>query len=142
MTTIKTIYERAYLIDTCSLISFYDRGDQNHNLTRDFLSSLQSEKIPIIINNLIVAETYRRLLYDLNRSIAISFIEELTPFFKSVEIEQNDILSAMKIIKKLDDQEITLTDAVSMAIMKKYHILKAFSYDFHFTLLGFIIEPP
>lgn len=141
MTTIQTIYERAYLIDTGSLITYYDKKDKRNFQIVSFINKKISENVPIIITQLIIGETYRRLLYDIGRDSAIAFMDGLVSLFTYKVIDLNDIQTAMSIIKKYDDQKLTLTDATSFALMKRMKIYKAIALDHHFSILGFSIEP-
>jgi len=47
----------------------------------------------------------------------------------------------MQILSKYSDQDFSYTDAVSFAIMKRQKIIKAFSFDKHFVIAGFINLP-
>lgn len=141
MTSINTIYERAYLVDTGSLIAFYNRKDQRNIQVTHFLFNTIEKHIPIVITQMIIAETYRRLLYDINQDTALLFMNDLVSKFICNNIEQKDIENALQIITKYNDHELTLTDAVSLAVMKRLKIYKAIAFDYHFTLLGFYIEP-
>jgi hypothetical protein len=48
---------------------------------------------------------------------------------------------AEKILRKYDDQDFSLTDALSFAVMDEYGIKKAFSFGRHFLIAGFTIIP-
>jgi predicted nucleic acid-binding protein len=46
-------------------------------------------------------------------------------------------MQAEKILRRYADQEFSLTDAASFALMQEQGIKKAFAFDRHFTIAGF-----
>jgi predicted nucleic acid-binding protein len=45
-------------------------------------------------------------------------------------------------LQRLNDQTISYCDAISFAVMKRLGIGKAFAFDWHFRLIGFVTIPP
>ncbi len=52
-----------------------------------------------------------------------------------------DELAALDYFQKYADQSVSFTDCVSFVLMEKYRIPTAFSFDRHFTIAGFDVEP-
>lgn len=54
---------------------------------------------------------------------------------KIININYEDRLEALGILKKYSDQNLSFTDATSFAVIKRLDIKKVFSLDKHFKLL-------
>lgn len=93
----------------------------------------------LVTTNLVVAETHAYLLKAGGRGFALEFLSLLhsstrvNVIFSTLEIEN----SASSIIRKYQDQEFSLCDAVSFAVMKELGIRDAFAFDAHFETAGF-----
>ena len=48
---------------------------------------------------------------------------------------------AEKLLRRYADQDFSLTDAVSFAVMQQRGITKAFTFDGHFATAGFVAMP-
>jgi len=138
-----TFFERALMLDSGPLISLYSPRDQRANSVRQLLSSFALEKYPVCITYLTIAEIHRRLLFDISRSRAMDFLEHsLDGSLNILNLNPTDTLYSKDILYRFNDQDISFTDASSMAIMQRLGIIKVLSYDFHFSLLGFDLINP
>jgi predicted nucleic acid-binding protein len=141
----ETIYERAVLFDTGALVAITDSRDQYHDRAVACLGELRQLAYPWYITTLTIAETHRRLLYrsHLGMLSALDFLESI--YEGSVNIARSteaDARQAMEYIKRFDDQDLTFTDAINMAVTKRLGLRRVFAFDWHFTLLGFLVIPP
>jgi predicted nucleic acid-binding protein len=50
-------------------------------------------------------------------------------------------LGALERFEKYADQNVSFTDCVSFVLMQKHGIRTAFSFDRHFAMAGFDVEP-
>lgn len=141
----RSIYERAVLFDTCALEAIADPRDQYHKAAAQCLAELRRLAYPFYVTTLTIAETHRRLLYEphLGNLPALRFLESIydgsTNIVRPLE---EDELRAIEYIKRFEDQKLTFTDTISMAVMNRLGLRKIFSFDWHFTLLGFQVIPP
>lgn len=55
--------------------------------------------------------------------------------------DQGDEESALNIFKKHADQGVSFTDCTSVVLMKRQNTKCAFSFDRHFLIAGFEVEP-
>jgi predicted nucleic acid-binding protein len=55
--------------------------------------------------------------------------------------DENDELAALELFQKYADQRVSYTDCVSFVLMERQNIKCAFSFDRHFTIPGFDVEP-
>jgi len=130
------------MIDTGPLISLYDKKDSRRKKVKKAIQDMQKAGYPFFITMLTIAETQRRILFDINYVTALDFLDVITDgSINLIRYDKNDFTSAIDIIKRYTDQKITLTDAVNMAIMKRLGIIKVLSYDRHFSILNFTLVP-
>ena len=130
------------LLDTGPLISLYDAKDNRGERINAIMQQMQRLKYPVCITLLTIAETQRRILYDIGYKRALEFLKAINDGSVHIlEIEKKDIIDAIDVIERYSDQKISCTDAVSMAVMKRIGIQKVLSYDWHFGLLNFSVLP-
>jgi predicted nucleic acid-binding protein len=140
-----TIYERAVLLDTSALEAIVDKQDAHNKEATQCLFRLRDLSYPLYITNLTIAETHRRLLYkpQFDNRLSFSFLENIYDgSVNIIRVAEADEVRAISYIERFKDQKLTVTDAVSMAVMIRLGLRKIFSFDWHFTLLGFEIIPP
>lgn len=138
----KTIYERAVFIDTSALVAIYDYSEKLHQSARHHLLELHRQKLPLYITNALIIESYARILYNCNYERAIQFLTDI--YDGSVMIEratEEDERSARQYLKQYENQKISYVDAISFVVMKRLGIYRVFTYDWHFSLIGFSPEP-
>jgi len=54
---------------------------------------------------------------------------------------RNDEFVALELFEKYADQSVSYTDCVSFALIERENIKRAFSFDRHFRIAGFEVEP-
>ena len=58
-----------------------------------------------------------------------------------IHVEREDFRVATAFAKKYSDLRISMTDALSFALMKRQKVQRAFTFDKHFEFAGFEIWP-
>ncbi|MBI4558067.1 MAG: type II toxin-antitoxin system VapC family toxin [Candidatus Hydrogenedentes bacterium] len=121
-------------VDTSALIAFVDRSDSFHQLFR----RLFSEAPELVTTTLVVAEGHGWFLkrYDRTRALQfVSLIEDLKPL-RLVAVGTDEFAGGVRMLRKFSDQNLTLTDAVGLHVMKTHGVRKCWSTDFHLGLTG------
>ena len=121
-------------VDTSALIAFLDRSDSYHALFR----RLFAEPPALVTTTLVAAEGHGWFLkrYDRTRALQfLSFIEDLEPLHL-VSVGAEEHAGGVRMLRKFSDQDLTLTDAVGLHVMKSRHIASCWSTDFHLGLTG------
>jgi len=121
-------------VDTSALIAFLDRSDSYHALFR----RLFAEPPALVTTTLVAAEGHGWFLkrYDRTRALQfLSFIEDLKPLHL-VSVGAEEHAGGVRMLRKFSDQDLTLTDAVGLYVMKSRHIASCWSTDFHLGLTG------
>jgi len=121
-------------VDTSALISFVDRSDSHHTLFRRLFSDPPS----LVTTTLVVAEGHAWFLRRHDRTRALHFlamIEEMKPL-DVAPVGRNEQDAGAMLLRRFSDQDLTLTDAVGLHLMKARRIRRCWSTDFHLGLTG------
>lgn len=124
---------RAY-VDTSALIAFLDKSDSHHALFK----RLFSDPPALVSTELVIAEGHGWFLKRFDRARALqflSFIETLQPL-KLLPVRAEEHAGAVKLLRKFSDQDLTLTDALGLHVMRELEITACWSTDFHLALGG------
>jgi predicted nucleic acid-binding protein len=121
-------------VDTSALIAFADRSDSYHALFR----RLFAEPPRLVTTLLVIAEGHGWFLkrYDRFRALQfLSMVEDLEPL-ELIAAGEAEHVAAAKLLRKFSDQDLTLTDAIGLHVMKARKIGICWSTDFHLGLTG------
>jgi predicted nucleic acid-binding protein len=121
-------------VDTSALIAFADRSDSYHGLFR----RLFSDPPALVTTALVVAEGHGWFLkrYDRTRALQfIAMIEDLAPLHL-VGVGSAEQAGAIQLLRKFSDQDLSLTDAVGLHVMKAHRITECWTTDRHLGLTG------
>ena len=114
-----------------------------HSLHVAALREALHEGLRPVTTNLVVVETHALLLRRAGRGPALAFLREvrrsLTVTVSSTpEVEERALRDW---IERYDDHDISLTDAVSFAVMAERGIEEALALDHRFRVAGFGTRP-
>lgn len=124
---------RAY-VDTSAFIAFLDRSDSHHPLFR----RLFADPPELVTTPLVLAEGHGWFLKRFDRMRAlqfVSFIEELRPL-RVVAVGDSEHAGGVRVLRRFADQDLTVTDAVGLHVMRELAIQVCWSTDFHLGLTG------
>lgn len=130
---------RSLLIDTGAFYSRYVAQDQYHQESLSLWKKIGAQKIPCITTNFILSEFIALIVYRFGtkqalqaaREIYMSHTLRILPI--SLEIE----LKALDWMERFSDQDFSMTDATSFALMEERKITTAFTFDHHFEVAGY-----
>lgn len=120
--------------DTAAFIAFLDRSDSYHALFR----RLFSDPPPLATSALVLAEGHGWFLrrYDQRRALEfLNFVEAL-PALAIAAFDADAVKRSSKLLKKFNDQTLTLADAHGLAVMSDRRIASCWSTDRHMALTG------
>ena len=121
-------------VDTSAFIAFLDRSDSHHALFRRVFA----EPPALVTSTLVAAEGHGWFLrrYDRMRALQfLSFLEDLTPL-RLLAVGPEEHAGGVRMLRKFSDQDLSLTDAVGLHVMKAFGITQCWSTDFHLGLTG------
>ena len=121
-------------IDTPALVAFTDRSDSYHALFR----RLFSQPPPLLTTTLVVAEGHewfpRR--YDRARALQLlAMIKAMAPL-KIAAVGTAEQTGAGVLPRRYPDQNLTMTDAVGLHLVRQRRVASCWSTDFHLALGG------
>ena len=124
-------------VDTSVFCARYARGDAYHQTASRLWTELDGT--PLITTNHVLEESLtllaRRVGYPFAANLAshVHASVELDVIYTTREEEQD----ALPFFKKFADQRVGFTDCISFAVMRRYGIRTAFTFDRHFVDAGF-----
>mgnify|MGYP002624449368 CR=1 FL=1 len=130
-------------IDTGAFLARYIERDQHHDAAIGLWQTLENDRRRCFTSNFVLDETItllaRRATYEFAAQRARSLFE--SPSLIILRPDENDEMAALELFDKYADQRVSYTDCVSFALMEDQNIKSAFSFDRHFSMLGFDVEP-
>ena len=130
-------------IDTGAFLARHLKSDQYHQESAKFWNQLSKTRERYFTSNFVLDETFTLLgrragyRFAIQRAHNIYLSKELTILRPTRE----DEMMALDIWSKYADQELSFTDCISFALMRKNGIKRVFSFDAHFGWAGFQLLP-
>ena len=121
-------------VDTSALIAFADRSDSHHPLFR----RLFADPPRLITTTLVIAEGHAWFLRRYDRTRALQFLamlEDMEPL-SVLAVSPVEQTAATTVLKRFSDQDLTLTDAIGLHVMRARRTKSCWSTDFHLGLTG------
>ena len=126
-------------IDTGAFLARYLKRDQYFEDAQIRWTSIREEAIPLVTTNLILVETATLLSRRAQPDIAIARIRSIyqSRSFLIHSSASEDEMAGLDMMARYRGQNISLTDGISFAVMRKLGITRAFTFDHHFLIAGF-----
>lgn len=128
-------------IDTGPFLARWLPRDEHHRAALSVWENLPGQAL--YTSGHVVDETITLL----GRKTSYAFsADRAESIFKSTALEilyanTEDELEALRLFRKYADQEISFTDGISFALMRRHGIQTAFTFDRHFRLAGWKTIP-
>ena len=121
-------------VDTSAWYAVMDRGDRWHDqATRFYLE--RAGQTELLTSSLVLAETWTLLTAHLGRPAALLLWGMLREARMTiVTVEPTDLEAAWRILQAFPDQDFSLTDGTSFAVMERLGVDEAFTFDAHFLV--------
>ena len=115
----------------------------DHAAVAEVLHNALTAGARLVTTNLVVVETHALLLHRANRSIAMTFARTVwepptVVVASSPDLERRALTDWLS---RFNDQDFSLADAVSFAVMKSREIARVLALDTHFSIAGFEVLP-
>jgi predicted nucleic acid-binding protein len=132
---------REVFIDAGAWIAVINQRDEFHVAAAAVYARLLREKRPLLTTNLVIAEAHAMLRRHTGYQPAIGLLDSIRQSSRLTKVYADATLEAEadKILRRYADQDFSLTDAVSFAVMQQLGITEAFAFDSHFVTAGFVI---
>lgn len=129
----------AVFVDASGFIAFFSRDDAHHRRAEALFGAAVQRRRRLTTSNLVLAEVHRLLLFRAGTRAARAALDSIAAS-TSLHVEHatpSHHRRARAWLDELDDQVITLTDAVSFAIMEASRCRVALTFDRDFWIAGF-----
>ncbi len=130
-------------VDTSGWFPLVDPGNQAHAAVARAMRTAIKARRRIVTTNLVVAETHALIMRRIHRTAALAFLREVgrAPNILLSSSPELEATATSDWLDRFEDQDFSLTDAVSFSVMKQRGISDALALDRHFVIAGFAIVP-
>lgn len=132
-------------VDTSAFAALADKNDDNHFKAVAFNKTISD--IRLVTTNYVLDELYTLLLLHAGYSKTVQFKQQLDFLIirKALTVVWiSEVLSTQtwQIFEQFNtDKQWSFTDCTSYVVMKDQGITEAFTFDHHFSQMGFIRRP-
>ena len=132
-----------FLLDSAALLALYDRGDKYHVRAKRAFQALAEVKVTFVVTDYLVAEATTLILGRAGHTQAVACGDWLlgSPRVRLLRIDTELWAEAWQLFKKYDDKEFSFVDCASFVVMRREHLVDAFTFDRHFEQMGFRLWP-
>jgi predicted nucleic acid-binding protein len=130
-------------VDTGAFLARYLPRDDHHDRATRSWKTLVRRDWKCYASNFVLDETFTLLARRSSYSFAAERARTLYAS-KALEILRptpDDEHEALLLFEKYADQEVSFTDCISFALMKRQRVRRAFAFDRHFKDAGFELWP-
>jgi predicted nucleic acid-binding protein len=130
---------REIFVDASAWIAVSDRRDKYHLEASQEYNRLIRERYQLVTTNLVIAEAYILIRRTGGHGPAMKLLNSLrgSPRLSRVYSDARLEAQAEAILERHSDQDFSYADAVSFAVMQERGMQEAFTFDYHFAVLGF-----
>ena len=130
-------------VDTSAWYPLVDPRHPDHRPLADALRSRVRAGVRVVTTNLVLAESHALVLRRVHRAAALHFLRTLNRP-PNVVVASTPNLGASAgddWLARYEDQDFSLTDAVSFAVMAERGMREVLTLDRHFAAAGFVVVP-
>ena len=130
-------------VDTSAFLARYIAGDQHHAAATQYWEVLADSDEACITSNFVIDE----LLTLLVRRTSIAFAADRARLIYSstalliLRPDESIEVAAVILLSQFAKPDVSFTDCVSFALMRRHGVSDAFTFDSDFTIAGFRIKP-
>ena len=130
-------------VDTSAWLALADSNDMHHQKAASSFPVILKNSQKLYTTNMVLSEAYTLLREELGHKAAMTFLISIntSPRIKVLYSDREIEKEAQELLPKFYDQPFSYTDAVSFIFMQKLKMKKAFSFDKHFLIAGYILTP-
>ena len=133
-----------FLIDTSAWYPILIANHADHAALAGAARALLARRYRLVTTNLVVAETHALLLRWEGRQRALAGLHQLGESTDVLVQSTRELEAAARRdwLERYTDQDFSLADAVSFAVMRERRIEDVLTLDHHFAVAGFRVAPP
>ncbi len=137
---------RRVFLDTGAIMALFDSRDRNHAASLVFKSEIRGQA-KLLLTNYVLDELYTLGLKNVGYSQTVRMKRDIDALIEQKVIGMIWVTpliakTAWSIFEKYNvDKAWSFTDCVSFCVMKETDIKEVFTFDHHFTQMGFDQRP-
>lgn len=130
-------------VDTGAFLGRHIKRDQHHAVARAAWKTVEKRRDRCYTSSFVLDEVFTLLGRRCGYSFAAERARQLLMSRALVILrpEAEDELRALEWFKSFAEHEVSFTDCVSFALMKRHRLSRAFGFDRHFRDAGFEVWP-
>jgi hypothetical protein len=127
-------------VDTSAWYPIVDRSHPDHPRLADLLVKRVREGDTLVTTNLVLAEAHALVMRRIDRRVARAFLAgaRAAPNVVVHSTAELEATAETRWLTRFHDQDFSLTDAVSFAVMAERGVTEALTLDKHFAVAGFV----
>lgn len=132
---------RELFVDTSAWYPLVDRSHPDHGPLADRLRNRLEAGVTLVTTNLVLAESHALLMRRVGSEVARRYLTHVRAPPNVIVFSTPKLESAAETewLARFADQDFSLADAVSFAVMSARGIREALTLDRHFATAGFAI---
>ena len=124
-------------VDTSAFYALADKSDRRHRSAVRVYEGLVGRS-QLMTTDHVLVECWFLISHRLGRDAALKFWDALhSGIVELIPVEPGDLRTARRIMDAFPDQDFSLVDATSFAVMERLDIIKAFTFDAHYRVYRF-----
>jgi len=134
---------REVFVDTGAWLALADRSERHHAAVREAYADLLAQGAQLVTTDLVLAESHILIRKRLGSAAAMRFLDATgaSPRIAIAYATAGLLQDAIARLARYDDEDMSLADAVSFAVMADRAITTALALDRHFRTAGFAMVP-
>lgn len=135
--------DSAIFVDTSALVGKFLEEDEHHHRATSAMRGLLREGRHLISTDYIFDEVVTRIRGLGGHSNAMKAGDGIleSEVIELIDLDRPLRQIAWKLFKKYKDQKLSFTDCTSFAVMEKFGISEAFTFDDDFKRVGYLTIP-
>ncbi len=131
------------LADSAAWLALYDRGDKYHTRAQLAFRELAERKVTFVVTDYLIAESITLIMGRAGHAIAVLCGDWLlsSPRVRLIRVDIDLWIEAWRLFKRYDDKSFSFVDCLSFVVMRRERLVDAFTFDRHFTQMGFRLWP-
>jgi predicted nucleic acid-binding protein len=126
-------------VDTSGFAGAFNKEDGRHPEAIRLWNQFRKDRWSIFTTNYVISETLTLLRVRSGQRIACQFGEAFyaSALAQVIRVTEAHDLQAWETFRKYSDQDFSFVDCSSFAVMRDLGISQAFTFDHHFSAMGF-----
>jgi uncharacterized protein len=132
--------ERRVFVDSSVYLALLDQDDEHHREATQIFHQLARERYRQFTTNVLLIESHALILSVLGRAQAAQFLKDMQESHTVIlRVRALDEERAKQILFQYADKDFSFADAISFAVMGRFAIRLAFTFDRDFAQYGFTV---